>query len=130
VRHNLEDCEFVDWGSTLAEAEITALNIRALNRELREAAWGENRIAYWTHDEESWHCQKEMDTSRSNYLGYARYQSHGAPWGPASWSKNVGTSFTDLIYKLYSSDKVESTSIFDSSQIPLLITFKEIGDSR
>lgn len=61
----------------------------------------------------------------------AQYQSHGAPWGPASWSKNVGTSFTDLIYKLYSSDKVESKSISDSSQIPLLlITFKEIGDSR
>jgi hypothetical protein len=51
VRHTLEDCEFVDWGSTLAEAEIT-LNVRALNRELREAAWGENQILL-THDEES-----------------------------------------------------------------------------
>lgn len=101
----LEDSEnFEEWGSTHASQQTEMLT---LNREAREAsheaAWGEYQIlvtrkdSYQSRNDESWCCQKEMDMSQSNYLGYAQYQSKIAPWGPAllpGWSKNVGTSFT------------------------------------
>jgi hypothetical protein len=104
LRCTLEDSEnFVDWGSTHASQQAEMLT---LNRETREKAacqWGGYQIlmtrkgdAYQSQDEESWRCQKEMDMSQSNYLGYARYQNMIAPWGPAfvpGWSKN-GASFT------------------------------------